>query len=101
MDVHDDTIFFDSDPEIFEKEITGVKSNTVRVISNNEIEAHIEQFGRILITNTKTHCMFSRVISDITRVKPEFLFPDLNESEIKKLFGSKGTKIFIFSWEGE
>ena len=101
MDVHDDTIFFNSDPEMFEKEITGVKSNTVRVITNNEIKSHLEPFGRIEITNTETHMRFRRVISDITTVEPEFLFPDLNESEIKKLFGSKGTKIFIFSWEGE
>ena len=83
MEVHDNTIYFKSEPEMFEKEITGVKRNTVRVISNNEIQAHLEHFGRIEITNTDTHLRFSRVISDISTM-------DVN-----------GTKIFIFSWEGE
>ena len=101
MDIHDNTIYFNSEPEMFEKEITGVKRNTVRVITNNEIAAHLEHFGQIEITNADTHIRFRRVISDITTVEPKFLFPDLNESEIKKMFGSNETTVFIFSWEGE
>ena len=83
MDIHDNTIYFNSDPKMFEKEITGVKRNTVRVITNNEIKLHLEHFGRIEITNTETHHRFSRVLSDVSKI-------DVN-----------GTEIFIFSWEGE
>lgn len=80
MDVYDNTIYFNSDPEMFEKEITGVKRNTVRIIPDKEIEACEEHFGEIEIMNTETHTLFSRVLSDVSSM-------DVN-----------GTKIYIFSW---
>lgn len=83
MDIHDNTIHFNSDPEMFEKEFTGVKRNTVRVIPNNEIKVNLEHFGRIEITNTETHMKFSRILSDVSKI-------DIH-----------GTKVFIFSWDGE
>jgi len=80
MKVQGNTIYFKSDPKNFENEISGAKRNTVRMITNQEVEDNLGKFGHISITNTVTNVEFQRVISDITQM-------DVN-----------GAKVFIFSW---
>jgi hypothetical protein len=80
MDVLDDTIFFKSIPAMYKKERSGEKPNTVRVIENDEIVQHVEDFHKINITNIHTNENFTRTLEDVST------------SLIK------GTRIFIFSW---
>jgi hypothetical protein len=80
MKVSNQTICFDSVPEMYDKESSGLKSNTVRYISEDEIIKQVESFSRIKITNTHTNRFFTRDISDVSTVL------------------IKGTRIFIFSW---
>lgn len=80
MDVLNDTIFFKSIPVMFSKEVDGTKSNTVRIIEDDEIIEHLEEFRRINITNTYTNENFTRILKDVSTAL------------------IKGTRIFIFSW---
>ena len=80
------TIEFKSVPEFYEKEVRGIKPNTVRVVSKKEdklIADHIANIKYIRIVNTNTTACkksFLVELTDITR------------------FESNGLIMYIFSW---
>ena len=74
------TICFRSSPEMYEKELSGVKTNTVRYFSEDEIIEPLELFDRIQIRNTHKDESFTRLITDIS------------------IIIVNGVRIFIFSW---
>lgn len=80
------TIEFKSLPEIYEKELAGIKSNTVRIVDEDEdkeIQRNIKNIKYIRILNTnEVVCKTSFVVKlkDITK------------------FASHGLIIYIFSW---
>ena len=83
MQINNKTIFFYSLPEYYDKEYNGRKSNTVRIVSEEE-DALIqvsEFLDYIWITNTETTIGFNRRLTDITR----FIYNNLI--------------IYIFSWD--
>jgi hypothetical protein len=65
-----DLLEFKSIPEIFEKERSGRKPNTLRTFENKDDERLIKIYTgvakRIRITNTETKETFERTITDIT-----------------------------------
>lgn len=80
MEVSNKTICFLSVPEMYDKEFSGVKSNTVRYIPEDEIIEQVESFSRVRITNTHTNRFFTRDISDVSSGLVD------------------GVRIYIFSW---
>ena len=80
------TIEFKSLPEIYEKEIAGIKPNTFRIVDieeDEEIQRNIKKIKYIRISNTdEVICKTSFVveIKDITR------------------FMTHGLIVYVFSW---
>jgi len=80
------TIEFKSLPEFYDKEVSGIKSNTVRVTDaeeDAEIQRNIKSIKYIRISNTDTtmcKSSFVATLKDITK------------------FQSHGLIIYIFSW---
>ena len=77
---------FKSTPENYNKELSGVKNNTCRVLSQREIEELYSEQGLdfIEIVNTETKQSFTRKLRDITKLVSTML-PD-------------GYRIYIFTW---
>lgn len=80
MKIVNNMIFCKSVPEIYLKEKSGEKSNTVRYISNDDVIEQIEGFTGITIENTDTGENFTRVLSDVSTTLVN------------------GVRVFIFSW---
>lgn len=73
MKIDRNIVYFRSTPEMYHKEILGIKSNTVRLLSKEEYNDLLKHPPtKIVITNTESDLRFSRVLSDITyfRSKP-------------------------------
>lgn len=83
------TIEFKSEPEFFDKEQSGVKNNTVRLVTNTEdkkILSMLDDIKYIRIVNTNDimyTSSFVRTLTDITRC--------VNPNDLKI--------IYIFTWE--
>ena len=83
------TIEFKSLPEFFEKEVSGIKNNTVRLVDSVEDKKILSmrdniKYIRIINTDNKEcYSLFVRTITDITR----WVMPDAF------------TVIYIFTWE--
>ena len=92
MKIENDIITFKSLPKHYEKEKTGTKNNTVRIISPTE-KQEIESFCKenwpfpifIHIINTKTGDEFYRQIRDISELEQ----PD------------NASTIFVFTWDSD
>ena len=69
MRIENDRIIFNSTEENYEKEASGIKNNTVRVIKNDECEKwrHIG-FSYIQINKRNSNIHFVREVSDITKM---------------------------------
>lgn len=85
MKIIKNVIYFKSYPEYYDKEVSGIKPNTVRIVDEEE-DIEIQEFSKnikdkfIEIGNPKTGDHFGRLLTDITR----FEHPPLI--------------IYIFSW---
>ena len=85
MKIEGDTVLFKSTPPFFQKEQSGLKPNTVRILSEPEAEQLDKtknQLKTIRIISTETGNSFERGITDIS--------PAILESE--------KCVVFIFSW---
>jgi hypothetical protein len=68
MEINNKTIFFKSLPEYYDKEYSGKKPNTVRIVSEEEDNLiQISEIDFIMIENTVTGKEFIRLLIDITR----------------------------------
>ena len=65
MKIDGNTIIFKSIPEFFDKEMSGVKSNTARTINTPELNQILDS-KYISIVNLRTNENFTRQISDIS-----------------------------------
>jgi hypothetical protein len=80
------TIHFKSIPEVFYKEMGGLKPNTIRVFDHTEEQCFSRTVSRngkpdkIRIVNTNTGEEFTRKITDVTKIM------------------INGVNIFCFSW---
>jgi hypothetical protein len=78
--ITDDTICFFSYPEFFNKEITDVKNNTVRLNPTEEQIKEIMELYKfdilkfIIIINTETGGRFIRTLTDITLYENIMIF---------------------------
>lgn len=85
MKLKGDCIYFKSVPEMYRREVSGQKNNTVRIISENEHNLMRWKLIReIEITDPVNDVSFRRVVTDIT--------------EIGDLLGSR---IVVISWNGK
>lgn len=74
MKLYRNIVDFKSTPEMYHKEIMGIKSNTVRLLSKKEYSDLIEHLPtKIVITNTESDLRFSRMLSDITYFRPKLV----------------------------
>ena len=84
------TIEFKSNRFVFKKEVSGIKNNTVRIVSQKEdekIRNKLDEIKYIRIVSTfdfssSLHHEFTRIIKDITR------------------YTHDNAIIYIFTWEG-
>lgn len=73
MKIDRNIVHFKSTPEMCRKEMGGIKSNTVRLLTEEEYNDLLEHPPtKIMITNTESDLRFGRMLSDITyfRSKP-------------------------------
>lgn len=83
MKIENNTIYFKSIKEMYEKELDGRKTNTVRILTLKELQDVLEkEFRHIRISMKDTDYYFTRIITDISYIYSE------NHSLI----------ICIFSW---
>ena len=83
MEIKGDTIVFKSTGINYMKEKSGVKLNTVRIVSDEEhniIQKNINYISHILIKKVDSDMYFKRKLSDISILK------------------AQGVIIYIFSW---
>ncbi len=74
-------IRFKSIPENWKKEFLGLKCNTVRIIEFDDARSEVLRdfmdglinFVYIEIENTKTHEVFTRLISDVTKFTASYI----------------------------
>jgi hypothetical protein len=78
MYIINDTIYFKSDDPYFSKEMSGIKSNTVRIFSEKDINLllvyGIQNIKRINIMNTNESDFFERKLSDISICRNNYIF---------------------------
>ena len=77
MIIEGDTIIWKSQTEYYEKERTGMKKNTERVLSleeEAELIKHISELKRIQIWNPETHEGFNRTLTDMTKWNGIWIF---------------------------
>jgi len=77
MKIENKTIFFKSSFEFYNKEITGIKNNTVRTIDAKEgieLNKNIKEIKKINITCVETGNSFVRDIRDISFYADRWIF---------------------------
>lgn len=79
MHIINNTIYFKSDEPYYTKEKSGIKSNTVRILSESDINVLLVIYGiqnikRINIMNTDKTDYFTRELSDISMYYDNFIF---------------------------
>jgi hypothetical protein len=79
MHIINNTIYFKSDEPYYTKEKSGIKSNTVRILSKSDINVlllicGIQNIKRINIMNTDKKDSFTRELSDISTHYDNFIF---------------------------
>jgi hypothetical protein len=79
MHIMHNTIYFKSAEPYYTKELSGVKSNTVRILSESDINVLLVIYGiqnvkRINIMNTDKTDFFTRELSDISIHYDNFIF---------------------------
>lgn len=79
----DHVVLFHSNPEFYNKERSGLKRNTVRLIGPAD-DFPQDKLTHIRISNKDSSDFFTRKISDI--------------SEVGELLGKK---VFVFSWDSD
>ena len=68
MKIVNNIIYFKSMPKYYDREISGMKANTVRIVDKFEDALiQLSELDYIGITNTETEDFFMRKLSDITR----------------------------------
>ena len=68
MKIVNNIIYFKSMPEYYQKEILGIKANTVRIVDKFEdASIQLSELDYIKIVNTETEDFFMRKLRDITR----------------------------------
>jgi len=69
MKIKEGVVYFESAPEMYIKEKSGDKSNTVRALNSNEYNIiQWAEIDEIQIENTETQENFRRKVTDVTQV---------------------------------